>query len=158
MEPGTTDYPFPTLPIAKETRENLAELKLTLLSILAACGGASRQSLWSKVDFVMTYSVSHNKGVEDLVAEKLEADHLPSHLLCNAHPSLMFVRETLKMFVEIDSALTPEKIYTGFAITITNQQISVFQNCMDCTLRILRVVRASKSSLVGLEGSSMSLK
>ena len=87
VEPGTTDYfPFPTLPIAKETRENLAELKLTLLSILAACGGVTRQSLWSKVDFVMTDSVSHNKGVEDLVAERLEVDHLPSHLLCNVHP------------------------------------------------------------------------
>ena len=40
-ELGTTEYyPFPTLPIARETRENLAELKLTLLSILATCGDA----------------------------------------------------------------------------------------------------------------------
>ena len=44
---------------------------------------------------------------------------------------------TLKMFVENDSVLTPEKIYAGFAITITDQQISVFQNCMDCTLRLV---------------------
>ena len=41
------------------------------------------------------------------------------------------------MFVENDSVLTPEKIYAGFAITITDQQISVFQNCMDCTLRLV---------------------
>ena len=85
----------------------------------------------------MTDSVSHNKGIEELVAETLEVDHLPSHLLCNVHPSLMFVRETLKLFVEIDSTLTPEKIYAGFAITITDQQISVFQNCVDCTLRLV---------------------
>ena len=134
-EPGSSEYyPFPTLPIAKETRENLAEFKLTILSILAVCGSVSKQSIWTKIDFVMTDSVSHNKGVEELVAEALDVDHLPAHLLCNVHPSLMFVRETLKLFVEIDTTLTPEKIYAGFAITITDQQISVFQNAMDCTL------------------------
>ena len=137
-DPGTTTYyPFPTLPIARETRENLADLKLTILSILATCGGVSSQSLWSKVDFVMTDSVSHNRGVEEIMSKALEVDHLPSHLLCNVHPSLMFVRETLKLFVEVDSTLTPEKIYAGFAITVTDQQISVFQNCVDCTLRLI---------------------
>ena len=137
-KPGSTKYyPFPTLPIAKETRENLADLKLTVLSILATCGEVTRQVLWTKVDFVMTDSVSHNKGVEQLVADELEVDHVPSHLLCNVHPSLMFTRETLKLFVEIDTVLTPAKIYAGFAITITDQQISVFQNAMDCTLRLV---------------------
>ena len=137
-EPDTTSYyPFPTLPISKETRENLADLKLTILSILSTCGGVSRQSIWSKVDFVMTDSVSHNKQVENLVSESLDVDQLPSHLLCNVHPSLMFVRETLKLFVEIDSTLTPDKIYAGFAITITDTQISVMQNCIDCTLRLV---------------------
>ena len=131
-DPGTTAYyPFPTLPIAKETRENSANLKLTILSILATCGGVTRQVLWSKVDFLMTDSVSHNKGVVEIVTEALEVDHLPSHLLCNVHPSLMFVRETHKLFVEIDSTLTPEKIYAGFVFTLTDQQIS------DCTLRLV---------------------
>ena len=137
-ELGTTEYyPFPTLPIARETRENLADLKLTLLSILATCGDVTRQNLWTKVDFVMTDSVSHNKGVEELVAKALELDHMPSHLLCNVHPSLMFVREMMKLCVKIDTTLTPDKIYAGFAITITDQQISVFQNCVDCTLRLV---------------------
>lgn len=137
-EPGTTTYyPFPTLPIAKETRENLANLKLTILSMLATCGGVTRQCLWSKVDFVMTDSVSHNRGVEEVVAAALDVDHLPAHLLCNVHPSLMFGRQVLKLFVEIDSTLTPEKIYAGFAITVTDEQISVFQNCVDCTLRLI---------------------
>ena len=137
-EPGTTEYfPFPTLPIARETRENLAELKLTLLSILATCGGVTRQNIWTKVDFSMTDSVSHNKLVEEVVSKTLEVDHLPFHLLCNVHPTLMFVREALKLCVEIDSTLTPDKIYAGFAITITDQQISVFQNCVDCTLRLV---------------------
>ena len=41
-EDGTRSYyPFPTLSIANETRENLADLKLTILSILSTCGGVS---------------------------------------------------------------------------------------------------------------------
>ena len=85
----------------------------------------------------MTDSVSHNRGVEEIVAKSQEVDHLPSHLLCNVHPSLMFVRQTLKLFLEIDTTLTPEKIYAGFAITVTDEQISVLQNCVDCTLRLI---------------------
>ena len=95
------------------------------------------QAVAAVVDFVMTDSVSHNKGVEEIVAEALEVDHLPSHLLCNVHPSLMFVRVALKLFVEIGSTLTAEKIYAGFTITVTDQQISVFQNCVDCTHRLI---------------------
>ena len=49
----------------------------------------------------------------------------------------MFVREILNLFVEIDSTLTPDKIYAGFSITITDTQISVLQNCVDCTLRLV---------------------
>lgn len=136
--PGTTEnFPFPTLPISKETRQNLTELKVTILAILATCGNVTRQNLWTKIDFSMTDSVNHNKGVEELVAKALEIDHLPAHLLCNVHPSLMFIREILKLFVEIDSTLIPDKIYDGFAITITDNQISVFQNCVDCTLRLV---------------------
>ena len=147
-DPGTTTYyPFPTLPIARETTENLADLKLTIIFILATCGEVSSQSLWSKVDFVMTDSVSHNRGVEEIMSKALEVDHLPSHLLCNVHPSLMFVRETLKLCVEVDSTLTPEKIYARFAITVTDQQISVFQNCVDCTLRLFPRISTIKPGI-----------
>ena len=85
-------YPFPTVNISSETRVNLAELKLTILSLLAVCGGCTRESLWEKVDFVMTDSVSHNLMVEDIVSEELEVEHTPGHLLCQVHPSLMFNR------------------------------------------------------------------
>ena len=43
----------------------------------------------------------------------------------------------LKLFVEIDTTLSPDKIYAGFSITITDQQISVFQNAMNRTLRLV---------------------
>ena len=86
-ESPTRYFPFPTLPIAKETRENPAELKLTVLSILTTCGDVSGHQIWRKVDFVIT----------DKEVEELESDHLPSHLLCKVHLSLMFNREILKV-------------------------------------------------------------
>ena len=137
-ELGTLQYyPFPTLPIAKETRQNLKDFKLTILSILAACGGVTSQAIFVKIDFVMTDSVSHNKEVDKMVADSLEVDHVPAHLLCNVHPALMFGREILGLFLDVDLALTPDKIYAGFAVTITDTQISVLQNCIDCTLRLV---------------------
>ena len=110
--------PFPTLNISSETRQNLAELKLTVLSMLAVCGGCTRESLWEKIDFVMTDSVSHNLGVEDIVSEELEVDHLPDHLLCQVHPSLMFTRIQTKLWRESDTTIGPQKIFDGFCLTI----------------------------------------
>ena len=51
-------YPFHTVNISSLTRVKLAELKLTIMSLLAVCRACTRESLW--VEFVMTDSVSHN--------------------------------------------------------------------------------------------------
>ena len=50
-------YPFSTLKISSETRSNLADLKLTILQLLAVCGGVTAKELGEKVDFMMTDSV-----------------------------------------------------------------------------------------------------
>jgi hypothetical protein len=75
-------YPLPTISINSETRSNLAELKLTLLSLLATCSGVPREQIWSKINFTMAYSVSHNFHVEEFVSEALAVEHQPDHLLC----------------------------------------------------------------------------
>ena len=53
-------FPFPTLNISSETRQNLADLKITVLNFLAVCGGFTSRAIWEKIDFVMTDSVTHN--------------------------------------------------------------------------------------------------
>ena len=99
--------PFPTLNISSETRKNLAELKLTVLSLLAVRVVAAliRESLWEKIDVVITDSVSHNLGVEDIDSEELEVDNLPDHRLCQVHPSLMFSRVLTKLWREVDTTI-----------------------------------------------------
>ena len=59
-------YPLPTLQISSETRSNLAELKLTILSLMSVCSGVPRDDIWVKIRFIMTDSVSYNLVVEEL--------------------------------------------------------------------------------------------
>ena len=130
-------FPFPTLNISSETRQNLAELKITILHLLAVCGGVTKEVLWEKIDFVMTDSVSHNMMVEDIVSEALDVEHTPGHLLCQVHPSLMFNRVLTKFWGEVDSTIGPDKTFAGFCLTINTEQVSVTENWLDCLLRLV---------------------
>ena len=40
----------------KETRKNLADLKLTILQMLSVTGGVSVEALWERIDLTMGYS------------------------------------------------------------------------------------------------------
>ena len=80
-------YPFPTLSLSAETRENLSQLKLTILAILSAVSGVSSEELWRRIDFTMTDSTIHNMKVDEMVSSALGTDHTPAHLLCQVHPA-----------------------------------------------------------------------
>ena len=43
----------------------------------------------------MTYSIAHNIKVIGQVAEKLNVDHIPKTLLCNVHPLMMDIHNSL---------------------------------------------------------------
>ena len=103
--------PLLTLALSSETRQNLSDLKVIVhyivMSLLVFCGGVSTQLLWSKVDFVMADSVSHNLYTESMVSEQIGVKHVPGHPQCQVHPSLMFSREMVKVWKEVDSAIRP---------------------------------------------------
>lgn len=130
-------YHFPTVTISSEKRENLADLKVLLLEILSTASGRSKQELWEKIDFTMTDSTTHNLEVDDLVSEILETDHVPGHLLCQVHPVMMFVREIQKLCKEVDAAIGPDKIFSSFAVTLSEVQSCVVQQWMDCVTRLV---------------------
>ena len=130
-------YPFPTLCIASETRENLAQLKLTILSILSTVSGISSADLWGRIDFTMTDSTIHNMQVDNLVSEELDTEHVPSHLLCQVHPAAMFTRVTQKLCQQIDSTIGPTKIFSAFAVSLSEVQSSVVEQWMDCVTRLI---------------------
>ena len=80
----------------------MADLKIIVLNLLVVCWRYETVSLWNKVDFLMTDSTSHNMEVETIVSEKLNTDHLPDHLLCEVHPSLMFNRVFCDFWKDVD--------------------------------------------------------
>ena len=92
-----------------EDRNQIMKLILDTLSRLSiATGGlATAKDLWEKIDGFMTDAVSKNLKVEYLVAETLQSNHIPYHLLCKAHTcekldecnenALMKIEEKLKI-------------------------------------------------------------
>ena len=130
-------YALPTLIISSETRDNLADLKLTVLQMLSVIGGVSVEALWEKIDFTMGDSTAHNLGVEEIVAEKLESEHVPGQLLCQVHPCMMFSRELEKVWKEVDVTIGPQKIFAHFNVSLSEQNESVTQQWLNCLLRLV---------------------
>ena len=130
-------YPFPTLCLASETRENLCQMKLTILAILSTVSGVSSEEIWKRIDFTMTDSTTHNMQVDDRVAEALGTDHVPSHLLCQVHPACMFTRQLQKLCKQVDTTIGPSKIFSVFAVSLSDVNESVVEQWMDCLTRLV---------------------
>ena len=130
-------YPFPTLSLSSETRENLSRLKLTILDILSTVSGVPSADLWRRIDFTMTDSTSHNLKVDDLVSSALDTDHVPAHLLCQVHPACMFTRCLQKLFKMIDTSIGPTKIFSVFAVSLSEVKESVMEQWIDCLTRLV---------------------
>ncbi|KAI8509055.1 hypothetical protein Bbelb_129030 [Branchiostoma belcheri] len=125
---------FPTLPISSETRENLTQLRVTVLNILSVVsnGKYTAKDIQEKVTFKLTDGVSHNFGIEEMVALELGTDHIPDHLLCHTHPVLMFNRELINLFSSIEQGIGSEKIFSKFLVTATNQHNSITEQYIHC--------------------------
>ena len=130
-------YPFPTISLSSETRENLSQLKLTILDILSTVSGVPSADLWRRIDFTMTDSTSHNMKVDDLVSSALETEHVPTHLLCQVHPACMFTRCLQKLFKMIDTSIGPTKIFSAFAVSLSEVKESVMEQWIDCLTRLV---------------------
>ena len=110
---------------------------MTLLDILSAVSGFSKESLFSKIDFVMTDATSHNLEVETLLAAELNSSHAPRHLLCHVHPVFGFLREMDKVFREVEDAIGRDKIFANFNVTPNESQESILCQFLDCSVRLI---------------------
>ena len=129
---------FPTLPIASESRENLAVLKRTVLDILSCVNGGkySSKEIFERITFRVSDAVSHNLNVDDLVALDLGTDHIPDHLLCHAHPVLMFNRKVIDTFSSIENTIGSEKIFSKLLVEVTNTHDSVTEQYIHCIVNL----------------------
>ena len=128
---------LPTLPISSETRNNLADLKLAVLNLLEAASGVSSKELFEKIDFVMTDQTAHNFQTDEIVSEQLETEHIPSHLFCNVHPTLMFNRVITKQWAAVENNIGRDKIFSSFLVNATTNASSVTEQALDCLTRLI---------------------
>ena len=85
-----------------------------------------------EVSFKLTDGVSHNSGIEEMVALELGTIHIPDHLfsavtinyylilsqiLYHTHPVLMFNFELIDLFAAIAQGIGSAKIFSKFLVT-----------------------------------------
>ena len=128
---------FPTLPIASESMENLTQLKLAILNILATCSGVDPKDLFEKINFRMMDSTAHNFGVDEQVSIDLGTDHVPDELLCSTHPVLMFNRAIIDIFQTIESAVGKDKLYAKVMVNATTTHDTVTEQFLDVMMRFI---------------------
>ena len=86
----------------------------------------------------MTDQTSHNKkDIKAMVAETLPSEHVPLHLFCNVHPSLMFNCEVTNLWVDIENTIGKDKIYSKCLVNATTSHNSVTEQALDCTTRLI---------------------
>ena len=90
-----------------------------------------------KIPYQMTDATSHCLKVGEMVALDLGVDCVPEYLFCQTHPCLMFNREVLEVFRNIERSMSPEKLYSGFLSSVTNHHTRVFEQYIDCLTRLV---------------------
>ena len=125
---------LPTFGISTETRDSLSDLMKDTVRILSIStrNKYSEQEILRKVNFVMTDSTSHNLKVIEKVCEDLSVDKVPSTLLCNVHPLMMFQNKIKQLCQMLHDALGTEKITNCFMVDVDFRNESFVIKALKC--------------------------
>ena len=129
-----TPRTLPTFGVFTESRETLSELVKFTLKILCAAFGYKYKSneLLKKVQFVMTDSTSHNLNVVEQVCEDLDVDEVPSTMLCNVHPLMLFQRKIKDMCQQIHAQIGKQKLNDCFLVDVEFRNESFVVKAINC--------------------------
>lgn len=99
--------PLRPLFFAYEDRTQIVALVHETLHRLAVAAGdsCSAKTLWTKIDALMTDAVSKNLQIEKGIAEKLDSDHIPYHLLCKSHTCERMDSDNLSTLTNMEAKL-----------------------------------------------------
>ena len=118
------DYflPLPTLPIATETTENVAESIAVDFRLLEAASGHSAEELYGAVNVHMTDSTAHNKGISEILADKFDRKDEAGQIFCDTHTALGFDRAMSKVINSVESKMGMENIFSTFLLEVDIDQ------------------------------------
>ena len=125
---------LPTLGIFTESRESLADLMKDTMKMMTAASANkySEKDLVEKIGFVMSDSTSHNLKVIEKVCEDLEVEDVPSTILCNVHPLMMFQGKIKALCQLIHDTLGNEKINNCFMVDVEFRKESFVIKAITC--------------------------
>lgn len=137
---------LPTLGIFTESKSSMSELEIATVKILSASVGYkySEKEILEKIDFVMTDSAAHNIGIMQKVTEEFECNEIPSTIICNIHPLMMYQGKMKEIFQLIHDKLGHEKIKDGFLVDIDFKSESFIIKAIKCLTSFINSDFSSK--------------
>ena len=131
--------PIPLLGIHGESTEEVA-LQIDFgIQILAAVSGKSPAEIYSKIDVHMTDSVSHNKGVADVLQDLYDVSTKPGQIFCSTHTTLGFSHSMNKDVANIEGDMKVEQILQKFmvAMKLDSKHGSLAGQALDMCLKLV---------------------
>ena len=131
--------PIPLLSIHGESTEEVA-LQIDFgMQILAAVSGKSPAEIYSKIDVHMTDSVSHNKGVADVLQDLYDLTTKAGQIFCSTHTTLGFSNSMNKDVANIEGDMKVEQILQKFmvAMKLDSKHGSLAGQALDMCLKLV---------------------
>ena len=134
-----SSIPLPLLSIHNETREDIADQLGMGLEILSICSGEPVESLAATVDTLLTDSVEHNKGVNEILADLYDLDTPPGQIFCGTHTVLGFSDKMDKLVSQIEMKMKLETVIAKFmvAIDLDSKHHSLASQALDMCLKLV---------------------
>ena len=131
--------PLPTIPVAGETKEEIAEQAAMGFQLLAIASGRTPEDLYKVMDLHLTDSVSHNKFLSEEIPKLLDLDHKTGQIFCTTHTNLGFSRSMNSSVAKIESKLGVGNILGGFMVQIdqNSKNGSLAGQFVDCITRLV---------------------
>ena len=108
--------PLPTIPVAGEAKEEIAEQAALGFQILAAASGKDPGELYRSVDLHMADSTGHNKFLSEEVPKLLDLDHKAGQLFCCTHTNFGFCRCMNNCISIVENKIGTSSILDGFLV------------------------------------------
>ena len=131
--------PLPTIPVAGESKEEIAEQAAIGFQLLALASGREVQDLYKVMDLHLTDSVSHNKFLSEEIPKLFDLDHKVGQIFCTTHTNLGFSRSMNSSVAMIEDQIGVNNILGGFMVQIeqNSKNGSLAGQFVDCITRLV---------------------
>ena len=131
--------PLPTIPVAGESKEEIAEQAAMGFQLLALASGKKPGDLYKIMDLHLTDSVSHNKFLSEEVSKLFDLDHKTGQIFCTTHTNLGFARSMNSSVAMIENQIGVNNILGGFMVQIehNSKNGSLAGQFVDCITRLV---------------------